>query len=47
MKKLLLVGAVSAAIAACASAPQRSEQVEQARAEQENGLLWIYLPLKH
>jgi outer membrane protein OmpA-like peptidoglycan-associated protein len=33
MKKLLLVGAVTAAIAACASAPQRSEQVEQARAE--------------
>jgi OmpA-OmpF porin, OOP family len=33
MKKLLLAGAVTAAIAACASAPQRSEQVEQARAE--------------
>jgi outer membrane protein OmpA-like peptidoglycan-associated protein len=33
MKKLLLVGAVTAAIAACATAPQRSEQVEQARAE--------------
>ncbi len=33
MKKLLVVGAVTAAIAACASAPQRSEQVEQARAE--------------
>ena len=33
MKKLLLVGAITAAIAACASAPQRSEQVEQARAE--------------
>jgi outer membrane protein OmpA-like peptidoglycan-associated protein len=34
MKKLLLVGAaVTAAIAACASAPQRSELVEQARAE--------------
>ena len=33
MKKLLLVGAVTAAIAACASPPQRSEQVEQARAE--------------
>ena len=33
MKKLLIVGAVTAALAACASAPQRSEQVEQARAE--------------
>ena len=33
MKKLVLVGAISAAIAACVSAPQRSEQVEQARAE--------------
>ena len=33
MKKLLVVGAVTAALAACASAPQRSEQVEQARAE--------------
>jgi outer membrane protein OmpA-like peptidoglycan-associated protein len=33
MKKLLLVGAVTAALAACATAPQRSEQVEQARAE--------------
>jgi outer membrane protein OmpA-like peptidoglycan-associated protein len=33
MKKLLVVGAVTVAIAACASAPQRSEQVEQARAE--------------
>lgn len=33
MKKLLVVGAVAAALAACASAPQRSEQVEQARAE--------------
>jgi outer membrane protein OmpA-like peptidoglycan-associated protein len=33
MKKLLIVGAVTAAIAACASPPQRSEQVEQARAE--------------
>jgi outer membrane protein OmpA-like peptidoglycan-associated protein len=33
MKKLLLVGTVTAALAACASAPQRSEQVEQARAE--------------
>jgi outer membrane protein OmpA-like peptidoglycan-associated protein len=33
MKKLLIVGAVAAALAACASAPQRSEQVEQARAE--------------
>jgi outer membrane protein OmpA-like peptidoglycan-associated protein len=33
MKKLLIVGAVTAALAACAAAPQRSEQVEQARAE--------------
>jgi len=33
MKKLLIVGAVTAAIAACASPPQRSEQVEQARTE--------------
>ncbi|HEY2404328.1 MAG TPA: OmpA family protein [Steroidobacteraceae bacterium] len=33
MKKLLIVGAVTAALAACASPPQRSEQVEQARAE--------------
>jgi len=33
MKKLLIVGAVTAAIAACATPPQRSEQVEQARAE--------------
>src|SRR5260370_33591562 len=33
MKKLLLVGvAVAAALAACTSAPQRSEQVEQASA---------------
>src|SRR6201995_3580856 len=33
MKKLLIVGAIAAALAACASPPQRSEQVEQARAE--------------
>jgi outer membrane protein OmpA-like peptidoglycan-associated protein len=33
MKKLLVVGAVAAALAACASPPQRSEQVEQARSE--------------
>jgi len=33
MNKLLIVGAVTAALAACASAPQRSEPVEQARAE--------------
>jgi DNA repair exonuclease SbcCD ATPase subunit len=33
MKKLLVVGAVAAALAGCATAPQRSEQVEQARAE--------------
>jgi len=33
MKKLVLVGAIAAALAACASPPQRSEQVEQARAE--------------
>jgi OmpA-OmpF porin, OOP family len=31
MKKVLIMGAVAAALAACASAPQRSEQVEQAR----------------
>jgi len=36
MKKLLIVGAVTAAIAACASPPQRSEQVEQARTEIQN-----------
>ncbi|MBS0420502.1 MAG: DUF4398 and OmpA-like domain-containing protein [Proteobacteria bacterium] len=33
MNKLLIVGAVTAALAACATAPQRSDQVEQARAE--------------
>ena len=33
MKKLLVAGAVAAALAACASAPQRSEQLEQARTE--------------
>src|ERR1700743_3500002 len=33
MKKLLIVGAVAAALAACATPPQRSEQVEAARAE--------------
>jgi hypothetical protein len=33
MKKLLIAGAIAAALAACASAPQRSEQVEQARTE--------------
>jgi len=33
MKKLLVAAAVAATIAACASAPQRSEQLEQARAE--------------
>src|SRR3979490_2175372 len=33
MRKLIIAGAVAAAIAACASAPQRSEQVEQARTE--------------
>jgi outer membrane protein OmpA-like peptidoglycan-associated protein len=33
MKKLILAGAGAALIAACASAPQRNEQVEQARAE--------------
>jgi outer membrane protein OmpA-like peptidoglycan-associated protein len=33
MKKLLIMGAIAAALAACASAPQRSEQIEQARAE--------------
>ncbi len=35
MKKLVLVGAIAATLAACASAPRRSEQVEQARAEIE------------
>jgi outer membrane protein OmpA-like peptidoglycan-associated protein len=35
MKKVILVGAVVAALAGCASVPQRSEQVEQARAEIE------------
>jgi outer membrane protein OmpA-like peptidoglycan-associated protein len=33
MKKLVMIGAVTAALAACASPPQRSEQVEQARTE--------------
>ena len=33
MKKLLIVSAITVALAACASAPQRSEQVEQARTE--------------
>jgi len=33
MKKLLIASAITAAVAACASAPQRSEQVEQARTE--------------
>jgi outer membrane protein OmpA-like peptidoglycan-associated protein len=33
MKKVLFVGAAAALIAACATAPQRSEQLEQARAE--------------
>lgn len=33
MKKLLVAGAVAAVLAACASAPQRSEQLEQARTE--------------
>src|ERR1700760_910467 len=33
MKKLLIVSAIAAALAACASPPQRSEQVEQARTE--------------
>jgi outer membrane protein OmpA-like peptidoglycan-associated protein len=33
MKNYILIGAVAAALAACAAAPQRSEQVEQARAE--------------
>ncbi len=35
MKKLVLVGAITAAIAACASVPQRSEPIERARAEIE------------
>ncbi len=33
MKNLVLTGAVAAILAACATAPQRSEQLEQARAE--------------
>jgi outer membrane protein OmpA-like peptidoglycan-associated protein len=33
MKKLICVGAMAAAVVACASAPQRSEQLEQARTE--------------
>jgi outer membrane protein OmpA-like peptidoglycan-associated protein len=33
MKKVILVGAAAAVFAGCATAPQRSEQVEQARAE--------------
>jgi outer membrane protein OmpA-like peptidoglycan-associated protein len=33
MKKLIIAGTVAAVLAACASAPQRSEQLEQARAE--------------
>lgn len=33
MRKIIVVGAVAAVMAACASAPQRSEQLEQARAE--------------
>jgi outer membrane protein OmpA-like peptidoglycan-associated protein len=36
MKKLILIGAVAAALAGCATAPQRSEQIEQARAAIEN-----------
>src|SRR6267154_2154302 len=32
MRKVIVVGAVAAVLAACASAPQRSEQLEQARA---------------
>jgi len=35
MKKALLAGAVAAAIAGCASASQRSDQIEQARAQIE------------
>jgi outer membrane protein OmpA-like peptidoglycan-associated protein len=33
MRKVIVVGAVAAVMAACASAPQRSEELEQARAE--------------
>jgi outer membrane protein OmpA-like peptidoglycan-associated protein len=33
MKKVIVVGAVAAILAACATTPQRSEQLEQARAE--------------
>jgi OmpA-OmpF porin, OOP family len=33
MRKVIVVGAVAAVMAACASTPQRSEQLEQARAE--------------
>jgi outer membrane protein OmpA-like peptidoglycan-associated protein len=35
MKKVILIGATASLLAACASVPQRSEQVEQARAEIE------------
>ncbi|HKT74205.1 MAG TPA: OmpA family protein [Steroidobacteraceae bacterium] len=35
MRRALIVGATTAVLAACASAPQRSEQLEQARAEIE------------
>lgn len=35
MKKAILAGAVAAAIAGCATAPQRSDQIEQARAQIE------------
>jgi outer membrane protein OmpA-like peptidoglycan-associated protein len=33
MRKVIVVGAAATVLAACASAPQRSEQLEQARAE--------------
>jgi outer membrane protein OmpA-like peptidoglycan-associated protein len=33
MKRVILIGATAAVLAACASVPQRSDQVEQARAE--------------
>jgi outer membrane protein OmpA-like peptidoglycan-associated protein len=33
MRKVIVIGAVAAVIAACASAPQRSEELEQARAQ--------------
>jgi outer membrane protein OmpA-like peptidoglycan-associated protein len=36
MRKLLLIGALATTVAACTTAPQRSEQVERARTEIQN-----------